>query len=80
MIRTLIRVGAAGCETLLFSLWGGKYVREKSHLYFQTHSVCFIQLFMNYFFADHKFASAGREDVDVRMLGSGMLALYVFSS
>lgn len=49
VIRTLIRVGAAGCETFLFSLWGGKYVREKSHLYFQTHSVCFIQLFMNYF-------------------------------
>lgn len=32
------------------------------------------------FFADHKFASAGREDVDVRMLGSGMLAPHVFSS
>ena len=30
VIRTLIRVGAAGCETFLFSLWGGKYVR-KSH-------------------------------------------------
>ena len=32
------------------------------------------------FFADHKFASAGREDVDVRMLGNGMLAPHVFSS
>lgn len=32
------------------------------------------------FFVDHKFASAGREDVDVRMLGSGMLAPHVFSS
>lgn len=32
------------------------------------------------FFADHKFASAGREDVDVRMLGSGMLAPHVFQA
>ena len=32
------------------------------------------------FFADHKFASAGREDVDVRMLGNGMVAPHVFSS
>ena len=26
-------------------------------------------------FADHKFASAGREDIDVRMLGNGKLKL-----
>lgn len=30
----------------------------------------------HFFFTDHKFASAGREDIDVRMLGSGKLAVY----
>ena len=28
------------------------------------------------FSPEHKFASAGREDVDVRMLGSGKLAVH----
>ena len=33
--------------------------------------ICF-----NFCFAEHKFASAGREDVDVRMLGRGKLAVH----
>lgn len=78
MIRTLIRVGAAGFETLFFSLWGGKYVR-KSHTSTSKRTL-FHSNVHELFFVDHKFASAGREDVDVRMLGSGMLAPHVFSS
>ena len=31
---------------------------------------------MNFFSAEHKFASAGREDVDVRMLGRGNVAVH----
>ena len=82
VIRTLIRVGAAGFETLLFSLWGGKYVTPIGKVTpLLPNALClFHSIVHELFFADHKFASAGREDVDVRMLGNGMLAPHVFSS